>query len=113
MKKSYSLFIGRYQPWHDGHKKLVEKVLDEGKNVCIAVRNTEITESDPYSFVDRWTMIHKSMEKYMKQGKLVIIRIPDIEEICWGRKVGWGRREIHLDEETEAISATKLRNGEA
>ena len=49
----YSLFIGRYQPFHQGHQELIETVLNDGKNVCIAVRDTPISETDPYSLEDR------------------------------------------------------------
>ena len=34
----YSLFVGRYQPFHEGHKWLIQQRLDLGKNVCIAIR---------------------------------------------------------------------------
>ena len=30
----YSLFVGRYQPFHDGHKWLIQQRLDIGKKVC-------------------------------------------------------------------------------
>jgi hypothetical protein len=43
------------------------------------------------------------------QAKVIVI--PDIAEVCFGRKVGYGIREIHLDEATEAISGTEIRNG--
>ena len=46
----YSLFIGRYQPLHEGHKKLIQKVLDEGKNVLVALRDTPISLTDPYTY---------------------------------------------------------------
>ena len=35
----YSLFIGRWQPWHNGHKWLIDQRLKEGKNVCIGIRD--------------------------------------------------------------------------
>lgn len=107
MKKKYSLFIGRYQPFHKGHKKLMEVVLKEGKNVLVGVRDTEIDENNPYTAQERVDMILESMGDY--GDKLAVIIIPDIEEVCYGRKVGWGIREIKLDEETESISATKIR----
>ncbi len=99
----YSLFIGRYQPFHAGHQKLIQTVLDEGKNVCIALRDTEISDTDPYTTDERKKMI----EKIFPQVKVIVI--PDIEEIVYGRKVGWGIREIKLDEATESISATNIR----
>ena len=29
----YSMFIGRWQPWHKGHKWLIDQRLNENKNV--------------------------------------------------------------------------------
>jgi hypothetical protein len=103
---AYSLFIGRWQvPYlHGGHKKLIQTVLDEGKDVCIAIRDTPIDKDNPYTIIQRKEMIQNSFP----QTKIIVI--PDINEICYGRKVGYGIREIHLDVETEAISGTEIRN---
>lgn len=101
-----SLFIGRWQPLHDGHKKLIQTVLDEGKKVLVAIRDTPISEKDPYSVEERWVMIRRAFP----DDKLVrIISIPDIEEVVYGREVGWGVRQLKLDEVTESISGTKER----
>jgi len=111
MKKKYSLLIGRYSPWHKGHRALAQALLNEGKNVCIAIRDTEESTNDPYTAEERFCMIHEDLKEQVRKGRVKIIIIPDIEEICYGRKVGWGIREIRLDEEIEAISATKIRGG--
>ena len=102
-----SLFIGRWQPFHEGHKKLIETVLKKGKPVVVAIRDTEISHKNPYTVTERWTMIQRGMREY---GELVkIIVIPDIDEVCYGRDVGYDIRRIELDEKTEAISGTKTR----
>jgi len=102
----YSLFIGRYQPLHEGHKKLIQTVIDEGKTPLIALRDTEIDEKNPYSVSTRMAMFN------VEYGdKVKVITIPDIEEVCYGRDVGYGVRQIDLDEKTKGISATKIRNG--
>jgi len=103
-KDEYSLFIGRYQPLHEGHIKLIDSVLEEGKKVVVALRDTPIRSTDPYTTYERKEMFR---EEFGDQVKVIVI--PDIEEVCYGRKVGWGIREIRLDEETESISATKIR----
>lgn len=108
---AYSLFIGRYQPLHEGHVKLIRSVLDEGRKVCIALRETEQTASDPYSINQRLVMFDKEFEQEIDDGRVVILEVPDIAEVCYGRKVGWGMRRIRLPEEVEAISATKIREG--
>lgn len=104
-KKKYSLFIGRYQPLHEGHLTLFEKVLAEGRNVCVAIRDTQIDENNPYSITERKQMLAR------KAPYARVIVIPDIEEIVHGRKVGWGVREIRLVKMVEAISATAIREG--
>ncbi len=110
--KKYSLFIGRWEPWHAGHEKLIRTVLDEGKNVCIAIRDTEKSKENPYSVEERRNMICACFAKEIFIDKSVRITvIPDITEVCYGRKVGWGIREIRLAEETEKISATRIRGG--
>jgi len=108
MIKKYSLFIGRWQPFHAGHKVLIETVLKEGKSVLIAIRNTEISENNPFTVLERKRAIEKALAKW--GDKVKTMSIPDIEEVCYGRKVGWGVREIKLSEKTEDISATKIRN---
>lgn len=107
----YSLFIGRYQPFHKGHETLIRTVLDEGNNVCIALRNTKRSKSDPYGITRRKVMIIRRFWKEWLKGRIKVIKMPDIKEVCYGRKVGWGIREIKLDEKTESISATKIREG--
>lgn len=102
-----SLFVGRWQPFHKGHKTLIETVLKKGKPVVIAIRDTEISHKNPYSVYERWTKIQQELHKY---GELVkIIVIPDIDEICYGRDVGYSIRKIDLDQKTESISGTKTR----
>lgn len=107
----YSVFIGRYQPLHDGHKKLIRTVLNEGKNVLVFLRDTGINEQNPFDYEARINMFRKKFSEEMKDGRLRVEMLPgvDIEEICYGRKVGWGIRQITLDQKTEAISATRIR----
>ena len=102
-----SLFIGRYQPFHEGHKKLMEVELNEGHDVVIAVRDTELNKENPFTFDQRVNLIIEKMEEW--NGRYEIIVIPDITRVCYGREVGWDIREIRLDQETENISATNIR----
>lgn len=105
--KASSLFVGRWQPFHKGHQTLIETVLKKGKPVVIAIRDTEISHKNPFTVYERWTAIQKALKKY---GELVkIIVIPDIDEICYGRDVGYDIRKIELDSKTEGISGTKTR----
>ena len=107
----YSLYIGRFQPFHDGHEVLVRTLLAEKKNVCIAIRSTMRDKKNPYSIEQRMRMIQDRLTKELFDRKVVVSVIPDIEEVVYGREVGWKIREIKLDKKTEDISATKIRGG--
>lgn len=101
-----SLFIGRYQPLHNGHIKLIKKVLeDEGKSVVIGLRDTPIDESNPFTIEERKEMFNKIFGSRVK-----VIVVPDIKEVCFGRNVGYSIRRIRLNRQIEDISATKIRN---
>lgn len=109
--EAYSMLIGRYQPFHDGHAALVRHLVAEGKNVLIVVRNGDVDEKNPYTYLERVEQIHL-MLKDIPEDSYFIIPIPDINEVCFGRKVGWGIRQIELNAEVESISGTKIREGE-
>lgn len=109
--KVYSLIIGRFQPLHQGHIKLIRTVLDEGKDVLIAIRNTKKNENNPYSVEARKEMFYREFMKEIREYRMEVIVIPDIKEVVHGRAVGWGIRQIRLDRKTEAISATEIRKG--
>jgi len=104
-----SLFIGRWQPLHKGHCGIMRKVLEEGGKICIGIRNSKIDDKNPYNVEQRVAMICKEFYKEIMEGTVTWCVLPDIKEVCHGRKVGWGVREIRLDEQTEAISGTKIR----
>jgi adenylylsulfate kinase len=107
MSKIYSLFIGRWQPLHEGHKHIIQKVLDEGKNVCIAIRNTPISEKNPFSVEERFNIIRIAFPDF---ERVQIIVIPDIAEVCYGRNVGWDIRDLsNVPAEIAQVSATKVR----
>ena len=104
----HSLFIGRYQPLHGGHIKLIRKVLDEeGKPVIVALRDTPIDESNPFTIKERTEMFQKEFG-----SKVKVITIPDIAEVCYGRKVGYLVRRVRLEKQIEEISGTMIRNSQ-
>jgi adenylylsulfate kinase len=102
-KPAYSLFIGRWQPLHEGHLALFDKVRSEGKHIAVGIRDTEVSDDNPYTMEER-----KDMFKTLVPDAKVFA-MPDIEEVVYGRRVGWGIRELRLDDVTESISATKIR----
>lgn len=107
MIKPASLFIGRWAPFHEGHQALIESVLITGKPVVIAIRDTEPSADNAYSSSERWTRIQDALHNW---GSLVrIIVIPDIDEVCYGRDVGYGVRRIEQTHDIHKISGTRER----
>jgi adenylylsulfate kinase len=104
--KRYALFIGRWQPFHNGHKYLIDSAISNGEKVCVAIRNTEISEKNPYTVEQRIEMIRRVYE-----DKVKIIVIPDIKSINIGRKVGYDVNRIDPPPHIGTISGTKIRAG--
>ena len=105
-KKPTTLMLGRYQPWHEGHSALYSEAQNRTPQVMIGVRNTYKTSSkDPFTFLEVKNYIKKEPE--MKDS--MVIRLPNITNIVYGRDVGYKIEQVELDAETEAISATQKR----
>ena len=102
------LLPGRWQPLHVGHEWLIQQELDQGKRVVVGIRDTPITDSDPYPADVRKRMIE---HRYRDEDVEAWI-MPDIEAISYGRKVGYQVREAEdIPPEIFAVSATGVRGG--
>lgn len=107
-KAPTAFFLGRYQPFHDGHKGLIEEGIRRVGQVCIAVRDTQGTdEKNPFDFLYVKSRIETALAKYA--GKFVIISVPNITNIYYGRDVGYKIEEIVADKALQLISATSIR----
>jgi cytidyltransferase-like protein len=103
-----ALFVGRFQPFHDGHKKLVEEGLRRVGQVCIAVRDTHGTDDkNPLPFEAVKSRIEAAL--WQHRGRVRLLLIPNVTSIFYGRDVGYTVERLILDEETERISATEIR----
>jgi len=105
----WSLFIGRWQPLHTGHKELFRQVISEGGKVCVAIRDGEVNEKNPFSPFQVMTNIFDEMQSEVEAGKLKVIIIPDICSVEFGRGVGYDIIEHIPPPEVAEISATKIR----
>jgi cytidyltransferase-like protein len=105
----FAMFIGRWQPLHDGHKALFKQAMDEGKNVLICIRDIEPDEKNPFTAdeVKENIMEHYIFE--MMDGKVKVMIIPDICSVEFGRGVGYDIIEHVPPQAIHDISATKIR----
>ena len=103
-KKPTTLMLGRYQPWHEGHDALYEAGLERTEQVLVAVRDTQGTsEKDPLSH----DQVTHYIEKYRPNA--LVVRVPNITNIIYGRDVGYKIENVELSEELQKVSATKKR----
>ena len=100
--------LGRWQPFHDGHYALFEEIIKKTGQVCIQVRDVEGVGDNPFNFEEVKKNIEEKLNpKYKNRFKIILV--PNITNICYGRGVGYKIEEIILDEKTQQISATKIR----
>ncbi len=105
----YELFIGRWQPFHVGHEYIIHKKLNEGKNVAIAVRDTPISNEDPYPTHLRIRMIKSLFKKEVALGRIEVFPIKDISSVNIGRNVGYKVNIIETPSEISTISGSEIR----
>jgi adenylate kinase family enzyme len=108
-KKETVQMLGRWQPWHDGHRALFERLLDKTGQVVIQVRDVQGWQgSNPFNFFDVVKFIKRDLDP-LYQGQYDIMLVPNIVHIGWGRGVGYTNGEETFDETVTDISATKIR----
>lgn len=105
----YAMFIGRWQPLHEGHKQMFQQALNEGKRVCIAIRDVVPDEKNPWSAIEIMSMLTKEFLDLIEEDKVKVMIIPDVCSVEFGRGVGYDVIEHIPPQEIHDISATKIR----
>ena len=107
-QKPTALLLGRYQPFHHGHKALAIEAIDRVGQVCIAVRDTHGTdEKNPFSFEYVRSRIEHGLRHY--EGRFTVTSVPNVTNIFYGRDVGYAIERIDLDAGLQDVSATQER----
>lgn len=108
-KRETALLLGRYQPWHDGHRALFERAIAKSGQVVIQVRDCQgWNKSNPFEFDKVKKFIRRDLDP-IYQGQYEIMLVPNITEIVYGRDVGYKISQETFTDEIHAISATKIR----
>jgi len=123
-KKPTTQMLGRWQPWHDGHTALFEKALAETGQVVIMIRDvggivgedagggrTVAQNDNPFDITDVKKNIRVGLLQagYEYGDKYIIMDVPNIVDISYGRGVGYTFTQHNLGESIHNISATKIR----
>jgi hypothetical protein len=108
-KKETVQMLGRWQPWHAGHRALFERAIEKTGQVVIQIRDCQGWQgSNPFAIEQVKNYIKRDLDP-IYQGKYQIQVVPNIVNITYGRDVGYIIEQETFDEETHNISATKIR----
>ena len=116
-KKPTAQMLGRWQPWHDGHTELFKRIQAEHGQVCIMVRDVVNADAgmgntdNPFDYHDVRTGITTALKAqgFTYSKEYIIMKVPNIVNISWGRGVGYTFTEHDLGKTVHDISATKIR----
>jgi|GEM_PF-3682957 len=102
------MLIGRWQPFHLGHKAMIDEALASGKEVVVGIRDTKESERNPFSSTMRLAMILNTF----KEKPVEVILIPDISEIWVGRDVGYKVMQVDYGKDISGREIRRrIRNG--
>jgi hypothetical protein len=108
-KKETVMLLGRYQPWHAGHRALFEAAIAKTGQVIIQIRDCQgWKESNPFAIKQVTDNIRHDLDP-LYQGQYEIQIVPNIVNITYGRDVGYKIEQEVFDDATHSISATKIR----
>jgi hypothetical protein len=108
-KRETVQMLGRWQPWHDGHRALFERLIARTGQVVIQIRDVQGWQgSNPFEVEKVKSFIRRDLDP-IYQGQYEIQVVPNIVHIGWGRGVGYTSGEETFDEAVTDISATKIR----
>lgn len=101
--------LGRWQPWHAGHRALFERAIKKTGQVCIMIRDCQgWNHSNPFDLEQVKQYIRADLDTDYK-GQYEIIVVPNIVNVTYGRDVGYIIEQETFDDATQAISATAIR----
>lgn len=101
--------LGRWQPWHAGHRALFERAIAKTGQVVIQIRDCQGWQgSNPFAIEQVKNYIKRDLDP-IYQGQYEIQVVPNIVNITYGRDVGYKIEQEVFDDATHSISATKIR----
>lgn len=108
-KKETVQMLGRWQPWHAGHRALFERAIEKTGQVVIQIRDCQgWNGSNPFAIDQVKNYIRRDLDP-LYQGLYEIMVVPNIVNITYGRDVGYKIEQEEFDESITNISATNIR----
>jgi hypothetical protein len=108
-RKETVQLLGRYQPWHAGHRALFDRAIAKTGQVCVMIRDCQgWNDTNPFDFEQVKAFIQRDLDP-VYQGQYTVVLVPNIVNVTYGRDVGYKIEQETFDAATHAISATKIR----
>lgn len=108
-KKETVQMLGRWQPWHPGHRALFDRAIAKTGQVVIQIRDCQgWNGSNPFAAEQVQDLIKRDLDP-LYQGQYEIQLVPNVVNITYGRDVGYKIEQEVFDAATHAISATEIR----
>lgn len=77
------VFVGRFQPFHNGHLEVIKKIVGDVDELVIIVGSSQYSHrlDNPFTAGERITMIRKALEEEgIQLSKVWIIPVPDVHQ---------------------------------
>lgn len=101
--------LGRWQPWHAGHRALFERAIAKTGQVMIQIRDCQgWNGTNPFAVEQVKSYIRRDLDP-LYQGQYEIQVVPNIVNVTYGRDVGYKIEQETFDTTITDISATKIR----
>jgi DNA polymerase III delta prime subunit len=101
--------LGRWQPWHEGHRALFDRSIAKTGQVVIQIRDCQGWQgSNPFEIEKVKKFIQRDLDM-LYQGQYTVQVVPNIVNITYGRDVGYKIEQETFDDNITDISATKIR----
>lgn len=84
-----ALFLGRFQPFHNGHLAMLKKILKENESVIVIIGSAQFsnTKENPLSAGERIVMATKVLRE-LKAKEFYVIPIEDVgNNELWASKI--------------------------
>lgn len=79
--KTLGLIVGRFQPFHIGHKYIIEKALNSVDilYICVSSYDKHGTERNPLSGDVRYEIMYEALSDYITDGRIILIPLDDLK----------------------------------
>lgn len=75
----YGVFVGRFQPFHNGHAQVVEQALTKVDRLILVIGSADRARNtrNPFTVAERQAMIEQSFHWAVASGRIIFASVPD------------------------------------